>query len=273
MKISVEAAAINHMGNVRKNNEDNCYLNGFYMPLENMDAGCERSASCADLLQLYAVCDGMGGEEAGEQASYAAMTGMDELKAACAREKDLHTAMDAAIDKMNRAVCAIPAGSGAGSTAVLLCLRDGQAHVANVGDSRAYMLRKGTLFRLTTDHTELQRLLNLGLVTEEEAKDHAAKHVLSRYLGMQMEDCVLTPSYCEPVKLRTGDVFLLCSDGLTDCVAENEMARLLAQAPLEAAQALVQAALDASGHDNITVVVVKVERFKSGLFARPRQRA
>lgn len=253
----ISAAVCSHKGNVRNNNEDNFFLNGLYMELRAMDAGGLWTLDSEDDCLLFAVCDGMGGQESGELASTAAVSGLAEALAELRRGADVRHTIDEAVARINQAVLAIDDGKS-GSTAVLLCARKGVATVANLGDSRAYLLRDGKLRRLTQDHTEVQRLINLGVVSPQEAETHYRRHALTRYLGLQMDGFALTPQYAKDIPLKQGDVFLLCSDGLTEMLGDEAIATLLAQEPADSCRALVQAALEAGGRDNVTVLALRV---------------
>lgn len=260
MKIRARAAVCNHMGNVRKNNEDAFFLNGFYLPLEQMDEGGAYTADASTPHQVYAVCDGMGGEAAGEMASFTMAASLSGLMESIVPGKSVRTEINKAVQEANHTVCTL--NKGAGCTLVLLCLHEGKATVAWLGDSRIYLLQEEKLFRLSEDHTQSQRLLNMGVLDEAEAKKHTMRHVLTRYIGMDMADLLLQPSYGEELMLKKSDVFLLCSDGLFDMVEEEHFAAYLSQEPARAAASLVEAALAAGGKDNVTAMVVRIEECK-----------
>lgn len=257
MKIRVRAAVCNHMGNIRGNNEDAFFLNGLYLPLERMDEGGAYTADASTSCQVYAICDGMGGEAAGEMASFTMVASLSSLMESITREKSVRSEINKAVQEANQSICKL--NKGAGCTLALLCLHEGKATVAWLGDSRIYLLQKGKLLRLSEDHTQSQRLLNMGILDEAEAKRHAMRHVLTRYIGMEMEDLLLQPSYGEELMLHKSDVFLLCSDGLFDMVGEEYFASYLSKEPAAAAESLVEAALTAGGKDNVTAMVVRIE--------------
>ena len=264
MKIRARAAVCNHKGNVRGNNEDAFFLNGFYLPLERMDEGGTYTADASTPCQVYAVCDGMGGEVAGEMASFTMTAALSSLMESIVLQKSVRTEINKAVQEANQAVCNLNKGSGC--TLALLCLHEGKATVAWLGDSRIYLLQKGKLFRLSEDHTQSQRLLNMGVLYEAEAKKHAMRHVLTRYIGMEMAGLPLEPSYGEELMLKKTDVFLLCSDGLYDMVEEEDFVAYLFKEPATAAAGLVEAALAAGGKDNVTAMVVKIEECKRRWF-------
>lgn len=201
---------------------------------------------------LFAVCDGMGGAEAGEVASALAA---ETLAARFAAGEGIGVAARAA----NAAVFA-RAGerreeSGMGTTLTAVAVDDDEGHFAHVGDSRAYRLRDGALEQLSADHSLVGEMVRGGQLTREEAAAHPQRSVLSRALGTEAEVEVDEFS----ADLRAGDVLLLCSDGLSSEVGDDVIGELLGAAdPAAAARALVDAALAAGGHDNVTVVVIAV---------------
>jgi protein phosphatase len=134
---------------------------------------------------------------------------------------------------------------------------DGYLQLAHVGDSRAYLLRGGDLAQLTTDHTVVGELVRRGRLTPEQAAIHPERSILTRAVGLDPRVPVDLP---DPLELTSGDQLLLCSDGLTEAVSDNQIARLLSAAPdgQAACRSLIDAANDAGGPDNITVVLVQV---------------
>lgn len=213
---------------------------------------------------LFVVADGMGGHLAGEVASEMAVARLDERLAA----GDEHT-LDDLVDAIVVANLEIyddanhdPDRAGMGTTVTAIAVvadpHDGQAFgVANVGDSRSYVLRHGRLRQLTIDHSFVQELVAEGAITRDEARTHPRRNIVTRALGI--EPHVRVDSWTMPI-IR-GDRLLLCSDGLVDEVTDEAITEILLAHPVDpqaAAQALVDAANDAGGRDNITVVVVDV---------------
>jgi protein phosphatase len=201
---------------------------------------------------LYAVADGMGGHRGGEVASQLALETLEERFAA--REGSLADQVRAA----NRAVFERSATdrkvTGMGTTLTAALVIGASAHLAHVGDSRAYLLRAGSLRQLTEDHTLVTRMVKAGEITEAEAAVHPHRNVLTRVLGTE-PDLDLDE---QDLGLLEGDRLLLCSDGLTVMVTEDQIQAILetTPAPQEAAERLVRAANRAGGIDNITVVVL-----------------
>lgn len=265
--IKIEAAAFNDMGRKRKNNEDSFYLNGTYMSRESMDEGGLFFATCSDDDQLYAICDGMGGQDSGEDASFTAVQALDQYfrKSPNHRLKE-HAELEKAICDTSTEIftTASKEGKKSGTTIVMALVHDGTIEFTHVGDSRAYSLRNETLTQVTKDHSLVQRLINMGMLDEAGARTHPNRHAITQYLGMPPTVETIAMSMSEPVQLRAGDWFLLCSDGLTDVVENDDITQILlnAKTAMDAAQTLVMRALENEGKDNITVICIRVRGIK-----------
>lgn len=250
LKIRVRAtvAAKTDLGRVRENNEDK------FETFVSEDPGvlARRGA-------IYLVCDGMGGHAAGQIASeLAAKTFIDVYLHHPATEPDV--AMQNAVFAANRWVLdnarAFPARKGMGTTLSALILIQDAAYVAHVGDSRVYRRRDGGLEMLTHDHTWVDDAIRAGHLTPAEAENHPYKHVLTQALGTEE---TLKPEITR-FDLREGDLFLLCSDGLINHVADSVIDEALGSlGPTEAVWTLVGKALQGGGSDNTTVMVVRVD--------------
>jgi PPM family protein phosphatase len=203
---------------------------------------------------LYAVADGMGGHRGGEVASQLALETIADLF----RKGDIPLAEQ--VRRANRAVFdrsgADRAVAGMGTTLTAALVQGELAHLIHVGDSRAYLLRAGTLRQLTEDHTLVNRMVKAGEITEEEAEVHPHRNVITRSLGTEADIDVDE----QDIGLLAGDRLLLCSDGLTGMLNEEQVQAILeSTSPAqEAADRLVRAANRAGGVDNITVVVLDV---------------
>jgi PPM family protein phosphatase len=212
--------------------------------------------------QVFAVADGMGGHAAGEVASAVALqtiaARMGQQPASIASVTDV---VRAANEAVYRRSLAEPTTRGMGTTVALVAPAtgsDGKDHlvVANVGDSRVYLCTDGELRQLTRDHSYVEEMLAAGQITADEARRHPHRHVVTRVVGIEpsvaVDTWLVTP---EP-----GDRYLICSDGLVDEVSDEDIARIITAAPdpQTAADALVAAANEAGGRDNISVVVVEV---------------
>lgn len=267
-------AAMTHPGRVPENNEDNFYINGSYK--SDPKEACCRIKGAADHDRLIAsVCDGMGGYAAGEDASLIAVQTMAEF---CRKEKEREVLFrDRPMDYINEAnarICRLRerVGKPTGSTLTVMEFADGAFTALNIGDSRIYLYRDGALIQLSTDHSVLARMIRMGQITEEEAKRHPLRHQITQHFGIRPEEMVLEPAVVQE-KVQTGDVYLLCSDGLTDMVANEEILQYLGEelSLTEKMNRLVQRAIDAGGRDNITVVLIEAEE-QRGLWTKLRNR-
>ena len=209
---------------------------------------------------LFVVADGMGGHNAGEVASALAVT---TLKAGARLGIDDVEVFRDVVQQANSVIYTASLDdstqSGMGTTVTALSIVEGEEPrvlVANVGDSRAYLWRSGALSRLSVDHSYVQELVNEGIITPEAARVHPRRNIVTRALGIDRSVNVDVFTHF----VRTGDRIVLCSDGLVDEVADNEIARVLGQHtdPQETAEALVMVANTNGGRDNTTVIVVDV---------------
>src|SRR6188508_2954256 len=208
---------------------------------------------------LFAIADGMGGAQAGELASRLAAAAIEEAASAVSDEEDVVGVVRAANALIFERSLHDPAVAGMGTTATVALVdeRTELLTLAHVGDSRAYRYRAGELEQLTTDHSLVAELVRSGRLTEAEAAVHPHRSVITRALGTEAEVEVDTRT----LELAPGDLILLCSDGLSAMVRDDEIARLLGESdldPYQAAETLVRAANAAGGEDNVTVVVVEV---------------
>ncbi len=249
----VKFVARSEIGRVRENNEDKFE---FYEPDEPWRLASRGS--------VYLVCDGMGGHEAGQIAS--------ELAAKLFLHHYYHsdgTPQEAAeravlqahayIQRMGQT---IPSRRDMGTTLTALILRQAEGIVVHVGDSRCYRLRDGELQQLTRDHTLVQEWVEQGLLTPETARHSPYGSVITQAIGVESERGSLSPDI-ETFPLQEGDLFLLCSDGLTDLLEDAEIAEILrTQPPTQAAWTLIDRALAEGGRDNITVVLVQIRELR-----------
>jgi PPM family protein phosphatase len=225
------------------------------------DTGRQRRANEDSLLSrspLFVVADGMGGAQAGEVASQLAV---ESFKGGLHESPEPEVALERLAQEANTRIHershshTEQAGMGTTLTALYVGPRD--VAIAHVGDSRAYCWRDGELIRLTEDHSLVDELLRQGRLTPKEAEEHPQRSVITRALGPELEVEVDTRSF----RARPGDVYLLCSDGLTTMVSEDVVAAVLReQTDLRGAgEALIAQANEAGGRDNITVVLVRIE--------------
>ncbi len=148
---------------------------------------------------------------------------------------------------------------GMGSTCAALVVADQYAHLAHVGDSRIYFIRNNRIMQLTRDHSRAQRMLDDGLINEEEAANHPDRNWLDRALGLRVE--IVPETRADPILLSENDAFIVCTDGLTNLVRDEEIFRIVQGAQANpACDALIALANERGGHDNITVAIVRIER-------------
>ena len=205
---------------------------------------------------LYVVCDGMGGARGGEVASQMACERLVALAPGSAGKDELVDAIVDANGSIAARSVAEPDLLGMGTTLTSALINDGTLILGHVGDSRAYLLREGTLRQLTDDHSWVGEMVRRGELTAAQAAVHPHRSVITRALGTEGE---AAPDLLE-IGLEPGDRLLLCSDGLSGMVPDEKIEEVLLRpdSPQAAADALVQAALEGGGEDNITVVVVDV---------------
>ena len=247
--VRVQGAALSDVGRKRQNNEDAYVLDPEH--------------------GLFAVADGMGGQAAGEVASAMAVSLLQQALGA-APDAQFLSQPDVErrrhlLDWMATTVAAISQKiyvqaetdglRGMGCTLDAVLVRGSGLFLAHVGDSRAYLLRRGTLYQLTEDHTLGQLLFSAGALTREELATHPQRNALTRALG-PMPTVQVDTAF---VELSAGDVVLLCSDGLYGEVPLEQIQTLLGQAPQQAVRGLVDAALEHGGRDNVTAVVFTID--------------
>ena len=250
--MQVKSAGVTHVGRQRQHNEDSFLVE--------------------DAAKLYLVADGMGGHAAGEIASRIAVDSISEFI--------LHTKEDDgtwphAYDEhyrrsTNKLMAAVRMANtrvleamrkdarlrGMGTTVVACLADDNTMSFAHVGDSRAYLIRDGQLSRITNDHSWVFEQVQAGMLTEAEAEKHPLRNVITRALGGALS---VTPDAAE-VEVQKGDVYLLCSDGLTGMVPEDEILRVVTEHESDldtACQKLIDTANERGGLDNITAILVK----------------
>ena len=259
-KVRLRSSARSDTGKVRDNNEDRIFL------------------SANEQIVMAIVADGMGGAVAGEEASRIAVEQihegltdsgsdfpngyreMDEETLAMKMRKAIIDANDSIVHEAQRK----PELKGMGTTVTMAFIRNTHVVLGHVGDSRAYLIdgSNGEIVQITSDHSFVQALVTAGHITPEEAEEHPMRNVLYRALGQSHD--VEVDIYYE--KLRIGDRMVLCSDGLTLHVKPDEIAQIVlsSETPEEASQKLVEMANTRGGRDNVSTIVVKVDRDTAG---------
>ena len=247
-----------------------------YRSAAGTDVGLKREHNEDSLLVnedlgLYVVCDGMGGHAGGETASRLAVETIErELLGARLRPDDplssdaplTETPLAAALREAVESACAAvfhasherPELAGMGTTCISLLIRDQRAIVGHVGDSRAYLVRDGQVHQLSEDHSLVNEQVRAGLLSPEEARHSRLRNIITRSVGFE-EDVLVDVL---GVETRAGDRFLLCSDGLANLIANDEIRDCLLKHDLDDVPVrLIQLANDRGGDDNITVVAVQ----------------
>jgi PPM family protein phosphatase len=206
---------------------------------------------------LFAIADGMGGAQAGEVASRLAAAALKESRAEAGGEQRIVDLIQEANRRVYDRSSTDPNTSGMGTTITVALVEDGNVSFGHVGDSRAYLIRDGRLEQVTEDHSLVNELLKSGKLSPEEAEAHPQRSVITRALGTDPDVDADTFT----IQARTGDLFLLCSDGLTDMVSNETILDLVErhrQDIDQALRALVKAANRGGGEDNITVVAFEI---------------
>ncbi len=239
---------------------------GDSIPAALTDIGCEREINedryaviDSPSGRAWVVCDGMGGELGGE---LAAQLAIDAIKRGLESRQftDLIDAVRCAVDEANRVIVLRrqnPSFSGMGTTAVVAMIQDQELVIANVGDSRVYRVRDGSIDQLTVDHTYVQELVSKGSITQEEALSHPQAHVLTKCLGAEPALEADTQRLWVWEGEEVNDKLVLCSDGLYSLISDEEIADYVTRlSPQECCVQLVELAKTRGGYDNITISVL-----------------
>ncbi|MBQ6773972.1 MAG: serine/threonine-protein phosphatase [Synergistaceae bacterium] len=259
----IEFAARSETGNIRSNNEDNLFCNGIFKTLDRLNEPFYLSG-VSQTPCIFAVFDGMGGEDCGETASLTAAETLNEHS-----EKILRAVLD---DDANFAVNNYVTDSAkrlrdimkaqrvrTGTTLALAVIDDDSFTAYNLGDSRIYRLCNNHLIRVTDDHTVAEDKVRLGMMTPAKAAKSRERHILTRCLGIYDDALTLAPDINGPFDVSDNRAVLICSDGLTDMLTHKELNDIATsfKSPSEIVNALTDSALANGGHDNITCIFVK----------------
>lgn len=207
-------------------------------------------------LGIYGIiADGMGGHSGGELASEMAVKEL-EMKINTSEVIQIKTWIEEVNSHLYNYSLSTPELTGMGTTLTLGLISNNMLYIGHVGDSRAYLLRGNELCQLTTDHSFVQELINLGDITKEEANNHPRKNILTQAVGTakEVEIQVLNQS------IQSNDIILLCSDGLTNLVTNDEISQILQSYQIEeCAEKLLDTALSRGGNDNISLIIISCE--------------
>lgn len=254
MNYKISFSCISHIGNVRSKNQDNFICDGQYMEFDNPKMDLPISGDVISKKPtLFGIFDGMGGEECGEIASYIAA----KEAAATPLGKDGTTVLKEYCMRSNDKICEYAENNGIssmGTTAAMLLFSKKEITLCNIGDSKIFRFSDGKLEQISKDHVALM--------------EFAVKPPLTQNLGIPSTEFIIDP-YLAQGKYNDGDIYLICSDGLTDMVTNREIADELANNPfIEALNNLLNKALENGGRDNITIILCKIENNFRWFFKR-----
>lgn len=270
-KLRANVCAVTHAGRIRRENEDNYNLNGRMTSTGDLRKGSAFVQSMAEPFHL-AVCDGMGGESYGELASGIAV----ETIGAHANNvyesgEDFSFAISNCLDDANSRICAeINArGKRMGTTLAAIYAVKGKVICVNIGDTRVYHYSKGVLEQISFDHTHAQTIVDAGEVSQEYINRIPDAKRLTRHLGVFPEEANLSPNISVIDDVDDGDIILLCSDGLTDMLNDDEITAILSmgESSQDVASKLIRSALEKGGKDNITVMAAVMDVEETAVFA------
>ncbi len=257
MHYSILYSCVSHIGNVRSINQDNFICDGHYMETNGNDMKSPLyGVKSSKEISVFGIFDGMGGEECGEIASYIAAKNAATIEIG----KDAVEALAQFCQKANTDICDYANKneiSAMGTTAAILAFTDNGITLCNIGDSKIFRVCDGVLEQISKDHVSVAAF--------------GVKPPLSQNLGIPPNELVIDP-YLAQGPYKDGDVYLICSDGLTDMVSIEEITRVLATKPIDKVTTeLLEKALSNGGRDNITIILCKIERESGWFFKRKRQ--
>lgn len=247
--LSITFSSASDRGLKREDNQDSCGK----FPQDDSSLQTPRG-------QLFVVADGMGGHAGGRHASQLAVQALGEAYFAATPE-DIRQCLQQAVAVANQRIYEASTTSyefyGMGTTCTALVLQGEAAHIAHVGDSRAYRITSDTIEQLTQDHSKVAEMQRLGIITEEEARRHPEKSHLYRALGIYTD---LEADIITDLAIKPGDHFLLCTDGLAKVGAQELKKITLSHSPAKACKKLIALANARGGDDNATVQIVRVRQ-------------
>lgn len=240
---AIEVGNLTDIGKKRKHNED--YYGFFRLGEDEF---------------LAIVADGMGGHASGEIASRMAVEIIQEVYSKERAEQEVLDSLKSAFEVANFSILQKSLEqdqlNGMGTTATVLVIKEDQTFVGHMGDSRAYLFRDGAVNQLTKDHSMVNRMVEQGLLSKEEAEHHPQRNVIYKALGVNRDADL---ELIGPLPVYLNDIFLLCSDGLTNLVTDEEMLKIVKkESPQKACEKLIQLANKRGGDDNITVQILKM---------------
>ena len=249
IRAGVEFAHLSDIGCQREQNED---FSGYWEPDD--EEQYRRKG------RLAVIADGMGGYEGGEQASQIAVKTVCEVYEQGSAENpqtDLLLGLRTAHERIQEYAILHPGFFGMGTTCTAACVVAGKLYFAHVGDSRLYLMRSGSISRLTRDHSYVNRLIETGLIRAEEAEGHPHRHILTAALGVGPDFVADAPG--TPLELERGDMLLLCTDGLWGLVPDEELRAIAGRGTAaDACREMVRLVKERGAPDNITVQLLRL---------------
>ncbi|MBQ7521628.1 MAG: serine/threonine-protein phosphatase [Clostridia bacterium] len=256
----IKGAVSSYIGVSRKNNEDNYFLNGKYAQYDDDN---QNSSAFQPLVQsgIFGIFDGMGGQSKGEFASFCAAKTLQKYQEDMLN--DPHHTIDHYVNDVNRQICheMNRIQKQIGSTMAILRIQNGIADAYNLGDSCIYHLSGNILTKLSYDHTVAEQLYRNGLLTRTEVRKDIRRHQLTKHLGILSGEEHLKVHRNTAIRITNGDMFLLCTDGISDTLSENDIKMIMQQSDgkcRKAVEMMIQKAVEKGSSDNITAIVLKV---------------
>ena len=262
MKNTIKFAVRSDMGRIRTNNEDNFYCNGIYMTVSERERPFFLNGE-ARIPCVFAVCDGMGGEDCGELAS---LTTVETIAEFAEKFSKRNNAVFDFVNNANKKLVAIMKRQKIrmGTTLALAVINEVSFTLYNIGDSRIYRVEEEAgnqkLLRVTDDHSLAEEKVKMGLITPAQAEKDRDRHVLTRYLGIDDDEFTFSPDVYGPFHFDENKKILLCSDGLTDMLSYKEISEIMCNNAdvCEIADKLLNNALNNGGKDNITCIAIEI---------------
>lgn len=267
--ITIHSAVGVNTGNIRENNEDNFYFNGIHLNKENREIPVQYAEKRTDDLQIYAVCDGMGGEARGEDASLIAVETLAKYQNMLSSNNihDFDKYIEMYLLEASNSINEKSKDIGyrrIGTTIALLCVVKDKICIYNIGDSRVYRLHRNKLTQMTEDHTQAMRAVRMGTIKPKDAKNHPHRNKLTQYLGVSTAEMIIKPSI-SCLDAVDNDMYLLCSDGITDMIDDDDIKKIMKHGKTEKdiVNELIEKAKNNGGRDNITAIVLRIDAKKS----------
>lgn len=245
--------------NCRENNEDNYCINSICTDIWHKDEKISKKFSDINK-NIFAVFDGLGGEEKGEQASFIAAKMLSRFE----KFKDIKDYYRTASNEIYKQISR-KTSKASGTTAAILEVYNGSFVCSNVGDSRVYIIRNNTINQLSKDHTTMQTMIDSGVITKEQAEKSKYKNMLSQFLGISEKETIICPYVRNKEKLFDKDIFLLCSDGLTSSLSDEKIKETILENGVkkDTADILFKKTVESGADDNITIILIYISKSRN----------